>query len=53
VIGAMYYTGNAVPQDQKLAVHLVPQGGRAGPPDAQHALGLMYRYHVAGMPQDR
>jgi TPR repeat protein len=48
----MYYTGNSVPQDQKLAVTWFRKAAEQGHPDAQHALGLMYRYHVAGMPQD-
>ena len=52
VVGAMYYTGNAVPQDEKLAVSWFRKAAEQGHPDAQYALGLMYRYHVAGMPQD-
>ena len=48
----MYYTGNAVPQDQKLAVQWFRKAAEQGHPDAQHAPALMYRYHVAGMPQD-
>jgi TPR repeat protein len=52
VIGAMYYTGNAVPQDQKLAVSWFRKAAEQDHPDAQYALGLMYRYHVAGLPED-
>ena len=48
----MYYTGNSVPQDQKEAVSWFRKAAEQGHAEAQHALGLMYRYHVAGMPQD-
>jgi TPR repeat protein len=49
----MYYTGNAVPQDQKLAVNWFRKAAEQGHGEAQHALGLMYRYHVAGVPGTR
>src|SRR5439155_8930889 len=52
VVGAMYYPGNAVPQDHKQAVQWFRKAAEQGHAEAQHALGLMYRYHVAGMPQD-
>jgi TPR repeat protein len=52
VIGAMYYTGNGVPQDQKMAVSWFRKAAQQDHPDAQYALGLMYRYHVAGLPED-
>jgi TPR repeat protein len=48
----MYYTGNSVPQDHKMAVSWFRKAAEHGHPEAQHALGLMYRYHAAGMPQD-
>jgi TPR repeat protein len=41
-----------VPLDQKLAVTWFRKAAEQGHAAAQHALGLMYRYHVAGMPQD-
>ena len=47
----MYYTGNAVIQDHKQAVHWFRKAAEQGHADAQQVLGLMYRYHVAGMPQ--
>jgi TPR repeat protein len=52
VVGAMYYTGNAVIQDHKQAVTWFRKAAEQNHPDALHALGLMYRYHTAGMPQD-
>jgi TPR repeat protein len=48
----MYYTGNAVLQDHKQAVVWFRKAAEQGHPDAQQVLGLMYRYHIGGMPQD-
>jgi TPR repeat protein len=52
LLGLMYYTGNAVLQDQKLAVSWFRKAAEHGQADAQYALGLMYRYHVAGVPEN-
>ena len=48
----MYYTGNAVIQDHKEAVVWFRKAAEQGHADAQQVLGLMYRYHIGGMPQD-
>jgi hypothetical protein len=48
----MYYKGNAVPADEKQAVYWFRKAAEQGHADAQYTLGLLYRYHVAGMPQD-
>jgi TPR repeat protein len=58
LLGLMYYMGRGVAQDyrQAFAWHqkaaLQGKAAEQGHPEAQYALGLLYRYHVAGMPQD-
>lgn len=53
VVGAMFYTGNAVKPDQRQAVAWFRRAAEKGHAEAQHALALMYRYHAAGLPQDK
>ena len=53
VVGAMYYTGNAVEKDHRQAVSWFRRAAEKGHAEAQHALALMYRYHAAGLPQDK
>jgi TPR repeat protein len=52
LMGAMYYTGRGLAQDQEQAVAWFRKAAEQGHPDAQYALGLMYRYHVGGVPED-
>jgi TPR repeat protein len=49
----MYYTGNSVASDHKQAVYWFRRAAEKGHAEAQHALGLMYRFHAAGLPQDK
>ena len=53
VVGAMFYTGNSVPPDHQQAVAWFRRAAEKGHAEAQHALALMYRYHAAGLPQDK
>jgi TPR repeat protein len=52
VVGAMYYTGNAVLQDHKQAVGWFRKAAEQNHAEAQQVLGLMYRYHMGGVQQD-
>ncbi len=52
VLAAMDYTGNAVVQDHRQAVTWFRKAAEQGHAEAQQVLGLMYRYHIGGMPQD-
>jgi TPR repeat protein len=52
LLGAMHYTGRGIPQDYKMAVTLFTKASQQGHAEAQHLLGLMYLYHVGGLPKD-
>jgi TPR repeat protein len=47
----MYYEGSAALVDQKKAGYWFRKAAEQ-PPEAQYVLGLLYCYHVAGLPQD-